>query len=266
MKRVNSLKLCVRNNFWGLLVLAVAVFGIFASGVQSAPGGMVVVCDLWPPYQMVDREGRLEGFSVTVVTEVLQRMNASVDSLRHYPWKRAMAMVRVGEADALFSGNKTPARQEFARYPAEPLVSSLWVCWTRKADRLDIVQLSDLANKRVGVVSGYSYTEEFWNFINKYSRVEQVHNDESNFRKLNRGRLDVIVAELGNGQHIVNTLGFKAIRPHRQYVVKQDGLYVLFSRKTVSAEVAQRFSRELAGFKREQWYFDLKKKYLMPAH
>lgn len=218
----------------------------------------VLVCDIWPPYQVKGQDG-LEGFSVEVVKAVYFRMGRETPDIVAFPWKRAVDMVKHQRALGIFSVNYTDDRAFFMRYPEEPLVVSPWVVWTRKGDRLE--SLDDLKGRKVGVVLGYSYTDEFWDFIEKHADVEQVHSDQVNFHKLHAGRLDAVIAEFGNGYHLKTTLGMDRIEPNRNIVVKKDGLYIAFSRDVVSQDFVNAFSRELKAFKKTQGFYQLRQKY-----
>ncbi len=224
-----------------------------------------LVCDEWPPYQMKEKKG-VKGFSVELVTMVLDRMSVQVDSLRVYPWKRAIVMLERGQADALFSANHKESRTVFAHYPGEALVLSPWVLWGNENMAEPFGSYHDLKNKRMGLVAGYSYTQEFWKFVKAHGRYSEVISDEQNFKKLDAGRVDYVLAELGNGLYLVKKLGLKHIIPFPKQPVKIDGLYVIFSKKNVSKAFVSQFSRELWMLKQEPAYQKLYDLYFNPTH
>lgn len=219
---------------------------------------LTIVCDIWPPYQMTEQNSAITGFSTEVVTRVLDNLGEKYNPIQAYPWKRALELFQHGNVDALFSANRTTAREVYALYPSVPLVESPWVIWTRNTT---ISSLQDLKGKRIGVVSGYSYTREFWEFIQVYCNVEEVYSDELNFKKLQIGRLDALAAELGNGLHIARNLGATNIFPNRDLQIKTDGLYIMFKRSSTSPEFMNRFSEELARFRKSDEYQALHNKY-----
>ncbi len=221
---------------------------------------MDIICDEWPPYQKVENDN-ISGFSTELVKTVLERMSIKISSLKVYPWKRAITMMEKGQTDALFSANYAKERENFAWYPEEPLIQSPWVLWVREEDGLKFDSFDDLRGKRIGVVRGYSYTSEFLDFIEKYAEIEEVTDDETNFRKLNRSRIDYVAAELGNGYHLVNELKLNKIIPLRNKPIKSDGLYLIFSKNRVSKETVERFSGELKKFRQEEAYQILNRRY-----
>ncbi|UZP65891.1 transporter substrate-binding domain-containing protein [Desulfovibrio mangrovi] len=242
----------------GALLLLVLVLNL-----PAAKERLTIVCDIWPPYQMEEQSSAITGFSTEVVTRVLDNMGEKYNPIQAYPWKRALELFQHGNVDALFSANHTKAREVYALYPSVPIVESPWVIWTRDTA---ISSLQDLKGKRIGVVSGYSYTREFWEFIQVYCTVEEVYSDELNFKKLQIGRLDALAAELGNGLHIARNLGATNIFPNRDLQIKTDGLYIMFKRSSTSPEFINRFSEELVRFRKSDEYQALHNKYFLTAN
>jgi polar amino acid transport system substrate-binding protein len=241
-----------------IVCLVCCLFGSWA-GAQER--GMRIICDQWPPYSM-EVDDRVSGFSTQVVETVFRRMEVAVDTVRVYPWRRAVMMIADGSADALFSANYTEQRASFAYYPEEMLVQSPWVLWVRQGDSLIFETLEDLADQKIGVVLGYSYTAEFWNFLRKHQNFEEVVSDVQNFSKLDAGRISCAVAELNNGNYIKKRLRLDRIRPLTRNPIKTDGLYIIFSKKSVSETFVRRFSDALKQFKMEPLYQRLYQQYL----
>jgi len=235
------------------IIVLTALLSLFVSNINAEMKSIDIVCDEWPPYQIVENN-QVRGFSTKVVKTVLERMKVNVNSLRAYPWKRALKMIEKGKADALFSANYTKDRTEFAFYPDEKIVNSLWVMWVREEDELKFESFDDLLGKNVGIVRGYSYTPEFLNFVKKHDIYEEVADDEQNFRKLNAGRVDFISAELGNGLYIVKNLGLDKIIPLVDNPIKSDGLYIIFNKNNVPEFFVEKFSDELKKLKQESLY------------
>lgn len=221
-----------------------------------------LVCDIWPPYQIETATG-ISGFSVEMVQAIYTQMGVPTDNIRAFPWRRAMEMIKHGDAEGLFSANLTSDRQTFAYYPSEVLFESSWVIWTRRGE--EIHSLESLKGKTIGVVSGYSYTKEFWDFIKTNCIVENVNSDKANFKKLSAGRIDATVAEYSNGLHLAATLKYKNITPDQTITVKRDGLYIIFSRKNTTKEFVKNFSKTLIAFKKSKAHSKLQKKYFPQA-
>ena len=241
------------TGFKVLLFLAVILIPNSAVGKQKA---MQLVCDHWPPYQILENDN-VSGFSVSLVKQVLQRMDVQVTDIKAYPWKRALNYLKNGKADALFSANFNPERTAFAYYPDQMLIDSPWVLWGKRSKAIPFLSYKDLSDKRIGLVSGYTYTKSFWSFVKTHGNYDSVTSDEQNFRKLAAGRVDYVVAELGNGYYLLNKLNLSGIVPFPKAPVKAGGLYIIFSKKNVSKEFVDRFSKTLFQIKSEPGYKSL---------
>lgn len=248
-----------RNAFKLVVAVLILLTGISYAAVDLTSNQPTrIVCDIWPPYQMRDKDG-VTGFSTEMVQAVFKRLDVSIAEINDYPWKRALAILEHNKADVLFSANYTKDRSIFARYPDEVLFEAPWMIWTRNNKK--IKTLDDLKGKTIGVVIGYSYTREFWTFIETYCKIEKVSTDEINFKKLEIGRLDAIVAEYGNASYLIRKLELKGITPHKNIVIKKDGLYVVFNKSSVDEAFVKNFSSELKKYKQSPEYKALQKKY-----
>lgn len=239
------------------LYLILTLFLFMGSPVFAQPDALTVICDNWPPYQVTEDKRNVSGFSTEVVRTVLARMNMRIESLTVYPWKRALKNIEAGTADALFSANFRKDRAEFAWYPDEPIVNSRWVIWSIEGSDNIYTSLNDLTGKTVGVVSGYSYTKDFWRFVREKGLFFESIDDATNFKMLKGGRFEYVLAELENGKHVLKELGINDVIPHKEHPVKLDGLYIIFSKQTVTKDFVDSFSEELRKFKKEPAYQEI---------
>lgn len=239
---------------------------LFVFITDSYPESFDVVCDEWPPYQIVKDSKEISGFSTEVIRAIFKRINIPVNTLKVYPWKRALNYIQTGKSHALFSANFSQERTEFAWYPDETVIDSLWVVWVKKDSGNWYTSLEDFKGKTVGVVNGYSYTKAFWDFVRKNKAFEGVTSDEMNFKKLQSGRFEYIVAELENGYHILNKLGIKDITPVIEHPIKSAGLFIIFNKDKVSKEIVKKFSQHLKEFKKSMEHKILVKRYLNDGH
>ena len=219
-----------------------------------------IVCDNWKPYQYPVGNS-VKGYSAEIINTVMSELDVQEFSVNAYPWKRALKMLQTGKADALFSANYTSERDVFAYYPEEPLIESPWVIWTNSKSSNEYFSFSDLKGKTVGIVIGYSYTEEFLSYIRRYSDVEETVYDSQNFKKLKDGRLDYIIAEYGNGLSLLSDLQIDNVIPWLENPVKMDGLYIIFNKSSVSKTFVKEFSEKTKQFKKTKEYRKLYIKY-----
>lgn len=238
----------------------IALCFVISSNAYTQTTNLSAICDEWPPYQYIE-DDEVKGYSVELANIIFARLGYRLSNVQAVPWKRAMQMIKRARVDILFSGNYTDERTKFVFYPKEPLVLAPWLVWVKKGSGIRFNSFEDLKGKRIGVVGGYSYTKEFWDFAKKNDLDNERYDEESNFRKLFYNRLECTIAELGNGAYVLNKLGYTNIIPLRHRPIKVDGLYVLFSKARTSQELADRFSQELLKFKGEAEFMELFKKY-----
>jgi len=243
-------------------IFTVSIFILLIAANVNAQQDFRLVCDEWAPYQIVENN-EASGFSTEIVRAVFKDMGVTVNSVKAYPWERALMMIKKGSADALFSANFAEERTAFAYYPKETIIESPWVMWIREKSGLKFDSYDDLKGRKIGLVRGYSYTPEFREFIKNQKSSEEVTDDETNFRKLNAGRIDYAVAELGNGYYLIKKMKLADIVPLKDHPVKSDGLYIIFNKKNVSGDFVEKFSEELKTFKKSDVYQKLYHQYMI---
>ncbi|MEI8096377.1 MAG: transporter substrate-binding domain-containing protein [Spirochaetales bacterium] len=133
-----------------------------------------------PPFMIgADSEqDELTGIDVTLVKEIARRMNLKVAIVRA-PWARALNLMATGKADLLSSAFKTPEREQYMDYFAEPFLTTLPIAfYTWKGSGIQVGKYEDLGKvKSIGVLRGASYFERFDN-DKALSKVEFASQDQ----------------------------------------------------------------------------------------
>jgi polar amino acid transport system substrate-binding protein len=247
----------------GLLIfLVVSAAGLIASDKSSANDTLRLAADVWLPYENISNT-EAPGFSTEVVSAVLAGLEIGT-TIQEAPWARGLDDVFNGKVDALFSAFWTEERARYCLYPDEPLMSEKWMFFVRseKVDDLSFTSYDQIRNRRIGILRGASVTEEFWGFVKENANYEEVETDDLNFKKLYRKRLDYVVTSYSNGMMLLKKMNLTAaIRPLPSPVIKEDNLYIIFSKKTVSPQLVGRFSATLRDFKTTDAYRVIYEKY-----
>jgi len=90
----------------------------------------------FPPFEYV--EGRsVKGINKEILEEACQRLNVTPVFLK-LPWKRALAHVKHGNGDAIFSLFKNEERLKYYNYPDENLNNVKMVLKTNKKSKIKI--------------------------------------------------------------------------------------------------------------------------------
>lgn len=243
-------------------VAGIVLSCLIAGAVLASDTNMKIGTDRWPPYEDVYNRAA-PGFSYEVISQVMQQMGITVE-INEYPWTRALSYVYEGKTDALFSAYYNDERAEKCHFPQEPLTTAKYVLFINKEDvgRLTFDEMADLKGHRIGILKDAAYPDSFMDYISKNSHFEKVSTEELNFKKLVNGRVDYIVADYGNGRILMEKMGLAGqIVPLLSYAVKQDDVFIVFSKKTVTATFVQRFSDNLKQFKQTAAYAEIYKKY-----
>ncbi len=220
-----------------------------------------IAMDQWPPYEH-HKDGKSTGVSLEATTAVLKSMGVGIRSMETVPWGRGLEMLKGGEIDALVSGVYTPERAKYSYYPKESILTAEWRAFVHchRSNPAIFDSIEQLYRKRIGIVRNFSYPKEFIDRAKQISFLEPVNLDETNFRKLITGRIDVVISDYLNGLWLLNELGIDSVVCATSVPIGSREIYVLFSKKTVNKELVGRFSEELRRFKSTPAYKELLKK------
>lgn len=155
----------------------------------------LVATDLPPFYaESLDSFGPV----AVLVQEALQRRGYQVE-LKFYPFIRATALIKAGKADAIIGLWYRTERENWAYY-SRPLQGTEIAFLARKQDRIGYQQLSELKDKRIGISRGYANPAAI---AGSKLHTEEADSDETNLRKLQLGRVDLIVISRNVAQYLI---------------------------------------------------------------
>jgi polar amino acid transport system substrate-binding protein len=248
---------------WLRAFLGAALAAVWAlGGSASTAAPLQLVTDQWIPYENLS-DAEAPGFS----TEVLKRVFAAMGqeaSFEEFPWARAAGLVFRGERDAIFTAFRNDERERFCRFPNEPLVRDKWVFFVRAADagKLKFSSYDDLVGHDIAVLRGASISPEFWDFVHQHRNFVETASDEGNFRMLEAGRVDYVVASFVNGVRLIGSLGLDGkVEPLLSRSLKEDDMYVIFSKARISPDLVDAFSNALHQFKQTDAFREIYRKY-----
>ncbi|OHD19360.1 MAG: hypothetical protein A2Y34_02835 [Spirochaetes bacterium GWC1_27_15] len=246
----------MKNKFLLFMFLIMIISSLFGEDKLR------IITDDWQPYEFEDNK-QVVGFSTELILATFNDMGISIENIEIWPWLRGETLILDGKIDALYSGLKNKKREEMCYYPEEHLIDSVWLVYIRKEDegRLKYDSYKDMDGKKVGVVRNYTYTEEFWDYINKTNNYEEVVRDKDNFNNLINKKVDYIVAESRTAKVIIEKLNATNKVISLKKIIKADNLYILFSKKRVNKKLVDLFSEHLKKIKKTDLYLKIYKKY-----
>ncbi len=250
--------------------VAMSIFIFFALlwGMPAMSADLRVVTLFSPPYAF-EYAGEVVGIAADSVREGLRRAGFEAE-ISMVPWKRALHMVQMGDADAIFNAVMTPERESFLYFANELLILEETVAFKRTDS--SVVLNSDLSQDqvvRLGIGSGFSYGEKLDSVLQKSQsiKVESAPSVRRNIEKLMADRIDAFLADKYLALYSIKDL---ELQTELRIVSDEKGdtvvlgasqSYLAFSRKTMSSATAERFSRALKGMKLDGTFEAILKKY-----
>lgn len=156
----------------------------------------------WPPYTCENCPG---GGITTKILRDQFKANGIKAEFEFFPWARASKLVEKGDFDALWPC--WPDEVKSLKLEESSVIFTSPISFVGLSKNISrIKKMSDLADYRLGSVTGYGYNEEFRALLNGAKKGNQiVVNDQMNIEKLMAGRVDYIAIDLVNFRYIMHT-------------------------------------------------------------
>ncbi len=205
----------------------------------------------WPPFTS---ETYFEhGFISHVVKEAYKLEGIDVE-YTFLPWKRALQEARDGDIwDGSVAWSMADGRTDYFIF-TDPIIELSDVFFHRKDLPFDWSTFEDLKSYRIGATIGYSYGDAFAEAEkNGLITVERISTDESNFKKLAQGRINLFPCVLEVGYEILaNNIspGVANRITNHPRPLRRVGYHVILSKKNPRSEYyAEAFNRGLQKLK-----------------
>jgi polar amino acid transport system substrate-binding protein len=144
----------------GALLFAVAV-AVAAWPAPATAAELLVVGTRFENVYENNHGGTFTGMGPEIIRTVARQLGHTV-KFEIYPWARAQAMMKHGEADILVGPYKTEQRLEYMAYSQRPFFQDQVVFYTRADEGLDWRgDYLPLRGRRIVVLNGWAYGAEF---------------------------------------------------------------------------------------------------------
>jgi polar amino acid transport system substrate-binding protein len=224
--------------------IAATLLAGVCSGAHAA--AMQFVMQSFPPF-VISRDGVPEGLFPDVIQATCAALRIEC-SQRVYPWRRALRMVELGEADGIAAVARLPER-EVMLHMMEPLVQSEYAVFTRADNPLAYLVPADLNGYTLGVYGPSATSMAAYELANSPGAAISVELEIDNatvLRKLGAQRYrgpaaGVLNADVGN--YLMRQEGFIGLRVAGE--VRKIEYSIGLSRKKCSRQQVAAFNAAL---------------------
>lgn len=242
-----------------ILVISIFLFSLFSSAYAWADNYFFVTLE-YPPLEYKGKDGKAQGASVEIVTQIMMNLGHSVE-IRVLDWTRALKMVKEGGADAIFTAYKNPERETFLDYSQHVFVPQIVCFYAKRGHNISFEgDFDKLKGNKIGVVSTISYGHKFDQARSRLY-VETADKLEYNYRKLLEGSIDLVISNSFMAEKTLNQLKLTDEIVRLPQEIERVPSYIAFSKKRALSTLRDQFDRELIKFKTSGEYFRVMRKY-----
>ncbi len=241
--------------YFGVMV----IFLILVSSVVYADDKKVqAVFTTWEPYGYVEG-GKAVGFELEIFAAVMKKINIQTEFINQ-PWKRCLASVEHGNADAVISALKTTEREAYMYFPREHISVNESALFTKTGNKIEFNgSYEGLKDYLIGVTSGFSYGSAFdaADFLKK----DPATKTEAVVTKVLMGRNELGVGNIAVISSILLKKGERDKIRFLKPLVHSQKLYAGFSKAKGPRKLTDDFSKALSEFKKSDEYKSILQKY-----
>jgi polar amino acid transport system substrate-binding protein len=231
----------------------------------------------WDPYQyeVVKSELKhLTGLDVQLLKAIFGKMGYELQ-IDPVGWRQHQEDLKDGRRDIAGGAFKSKEREMYAYY-SMPYRSEKDMLYVRKDEQqkfkfntvAELVKKLESGSYKLGVIDGYFYGTPLMQYINdpkNAGKIVKVKDDKENFTNLLEHKIDAFPID-----HLVGaTLGWR--HGWQKQVVEmpnpvfEDSIHVLFSKKTTTPELVERFNQALLQMQNSGEYNEVMRDYLLPV-
>lgn len=230
------------------LVIGLAMFALPA---QAAPIEIIMVDAANAPF-MFESDGAAAGIYPALIAEIFHRLGEPVD-LEPVPWLRAQALVEIGAAGI---GGLYKTKERVAKYDfSDALFDEQLNVYVRAGAGFDFAGIDSLIGKRIGVLRGWSYGQEFDDAVHAGRlQVEATVTDLQNIDKLRAARLDALIATRQSADLTLAALHLPDLIVPLDKPLLVSTAYIAFNKRAGKLALIGRINAELVAMRADGSY------------
>lgn len=229
------------------LVKYLPLMAFFASLQVQAADPLVVCVDAANPPFMSSVDGKAAGLYPALIASALRSAGVSAQ-LDARPWKRCIADIDAGTVavGGIYKNEERLKKYDFS----EQIFVEKMAVYFNKAHTLDFTGVDKLLGKRVGVVRGWSYGDDFDKAVKDGKiTVEEVAADAQNFQKLAAGRIDAVLAIDEAGATLLKGGTIANVEKSPKYLF-ENPTFLAINKAAKQSEALTKFNSVIADMKK----------------
>lgn len=222
------------------------LFALAFSFQTKAADPVAVGVDAENPPFMYSAAGKPAGLYPAIIAAAFQTMGQPVQ-ISAKPWKRCTSDTDEGIAGTggIYKNEARLKKYDFS----DPIFVERMAVYFNQKNPVKFATVADLLGKKVGVIRGWSYGDDFDNAV-KAGKIttDEVKGDEQNFQKLAAGRVDAVLAIDEAGTANLKTGQYAGIEKSGKYLF-ENPTFLAFNKSRNQTEVLTRFNKAVTEMK-----------------
>lgn len=221
---------------------------MFLLGIAPAEEPLLINVDGGNPPFMYEQGGRAEGIYPKIISAAFARIGQPV-IIEAKPWRRGLSEIDEGKAGVggIYRNEERDRKYDFS-VPIMRENVAVYFCSDRP---LVFRGIHDLKGKKVGVLRGWSYGNEF-DAARKagFFSVDESPSDRANLLKLTAGRLDVVLSIEESGRAVIVAEALTGIERSSVFLTSNYA-YLAFSKTKSKKALLEKFNRAIAEMRQD---------------
>jgi polar amino acid transport system substrate-binding protein len=239
--RMRSVKLMLRFILFLLF--------IFPYSGHSQTSRMIMVTEEWPPFRIINKNSSsgYSGIDIDIIKQLSIDLGVTIE-IKHYPWARALELMKSGQADIISGIALTPEREKFLYYVPVSYYAVHPVFYTRKGKGKMIRTYENLYGSSVG----YSLNSFYFEPFNSDTQIKKrgFSTEAQLLKILAMGRIDVIIGTDPNISYEIARMGYRDLMEPTVFLpAEKTELFIAISRKSPAITFAGKIEEILQHLK-----------------
>ena len=243
-----------------IMIVMLLSFNLFATQTTK----IKIYTEHYPPYNMKNINGRLQGSSVEVLSAVLKEMNSTqtIKNVKLRSWTKSYKIAKKRVNAMVFSTTRTKSREKLFKWVG-PIATTTVGVLAPKDKHIVISDVSDFNKYKIGVVLddvGEALLLEANVDKNRFDYVKGEDAINQSFSKLEEDKIDMFAYNLNVAFANAKMEGFDISKYEVIYTLKVGELYFAFNKNT-DDKIIKKWQNALDKVKKNGIYDKIQNRY-----